>query len=79
MATYTLRYTIHKLIENIEDETILLDVLKLLEKKTEIEKKDWWDLISEEEKAAIEEGIAQADRGEIIPHEEVMAKYKRWL
>lgn len=79
MAAYTLRHTIHKLIENIEDETILLDVLKLLEKKTEIEKKDWWDLISEEEKAAIEEGIAQADRGEIIPHEEVMAKYKRWL
>jgi hypothetical protein len=79
MAAYTLRHTIHKLIENIEDEAILLDILKLLEKKTELEKKDWWDLISEEEKAAIEEGIAQADRGDIIPHEDVMAKYKKWL
>lgn len=40
---------------------------------------DWWDEISEEERAAIHEGLAQLDRGEGIPHEEVMkeigAKY----
>jgi len=40
---------------------------------------DWWDTISEEERAEIEQGIAEADRGELIPHEEVMAKYKKWL
>lgn len=40
---------------------------------------DWWDTISVEERAEIEEGIAQADKGEVIPHEEVMAKYKKWL
>ena len=43
-------------------------------------KDDWWDEISDKEKAAIEAGIAQADRGELIPHEQVMkklrAKYK---
>ena len=41
--------------------------------------KDWWDEISDEEKAEIKEGIAQADSGETISHEEVMAKYKKWL
>ncbi len=40
---------------------------------------DWWDEIDEDEKAEIEEGIAQADRGEVIPHNEVMAKYQQWL
>ncbi|MEN8229142.1 MAG: hypothetical protein ABFS38_13370 [Bacteroidota bacterium] len=43
---------------------------------------DWWDEISDAEKTAIEEGIAEADRGELIPHEEVMkevlAKYS-WI
>jgi predicted transcriptional regulator len=40
---------------------------------------DWWDTISEEERAEIEEGLAQADRGEVVPHDEVMSKYKKWL
>ena len=40
---------------------------------------DWWDTISMEERTEIAEGIAQADKGEVIPHEEVMEKYKKWL
>jgi len=47
-----------------------------LKKQKEV---DWWDEISAEERAEIEEGLAQADRGEVVPHEEVMAKYKKWL
>ena len=27
---------------------------------------DWWDEISAEERAEIEEGLAQADRGEVV-------------
>jgi len=40
---------------------------------------DWWDEISAEERSEIEEGLAQADRGELVPHKEVMAKYQKWL
>ena len=40
---------------------------------------DWWDEISAEEKVDIDEGLAQADRGEVVPHKEVMAKYDKWL
>ena len=47
-----------------------------LKKKKEV---DWWDEISAEEKREIEEGLRQADNGELIPHEEVMSKYKKWL
>lgn len=55
---------------------------KLIEKVKALlksEQKDWWDEIDEEVKAAVEEGIAQLNRGEGIPHEEVMKKYKKWL
>ena len=30
---------------------------------------DWWDEIDAEERADIEEGLAQADRGEVLSHE----------
>lgn len=39
---------------------------------------DWWDQISEDEKNEIEEGLAEANRGEIFSHEEVMSKYQKW-
>jgi predicted transcriptional regulator len=39
---------------------------------------DWWDQISTEEKTEIEEGLTQADKGELVSHQEVMAKYQKW-
>jgi|21_taG_2_1085346.scaffolds.fasta_scaffold16271_2 hypothetical protein len=37
---------------------------------------DWWDEMSEDERAAIDEGLAQLDRGEGIPHEQVMKEVR---
>lgn len=39
---------------------------------------DWWNEIEAEEKAEIEEGLAQADRGEVLSHEEAMSRYQQW-
>jgi len=61
-------------ILNLQDEKILSRI-----ETVKGEESDWWDTISDEERAEIEEGIAQLDRGESIPHEQVMAKYKKWL
>ena len=43
------------------------------------EQEDWWDQITAEEKAEIEEGLLQADRGEVKSHSEIREKYERWL
>lgn len=63
-------------LAGLNDPKILKEFIKL--KKTK--EVDWWDEISEEERLAIDEGLAQLDRGEGIPHEQVMkevrAKYK---
>jgi predicted transcriptional regulator len=39
---------------------------------------DWWDKVDDDEKAEIEEGLTQADNGEVFSHEEVMSKYQKW-
>ena len=75
MSTTELKYNLVKLIESINDNRTLQALYTLLSKKvaTEI---DFWDQLSDEEKKGIEEGLAQIERGETIPHEEVMAEIK---
>lgn len=62
-------------LANVDDPEILKEFLALKQAK----QSDWWDEISPEERAEIEEGLAQADRGDVTAHEEVMEKYKKWL
>ncbi len=66
---------IKKLVESA-DAHVLHMVYLLLEGDL---KSDWWDEISDAEKKSIEKGLAQADKGELVPHEQVMKKYKKWL
>jgi hypothetical protein len=40
---------------------------------------DWWDEITEPEKLAINEGLAQIKAGQGIPHDEVKRGYAKWL
>lgn len=62
-----------QLILNTEKPAILKKVEDILKKGKDT---DWWDEISEVERLAIETGIEEADRGELIPHEEVMKEVK---
>ena len=78
MDVIELRTDLHNMIDKITDSNILSAVKTLLSGKT-AKQTDWWDTISDEERAEIEQGLAEADRGEVIPHEEVMSKYKKWL
>lgn len=60
-----------QLIINTEKPSILQKVEDVFKKKA-----DWWDEISEDERKSIEKGLAEADRGELIPHEQVMKELK---
>ena len=55
------------------------DVLNYIKALFDTRSKDWWDTLPTEVQLSIEQGIAQADRGETITHKEVMKKYKKWL
>lgn len=78
MNVFELKSDLHHLIDKINDKSILSAVRTILSKQTE-QSSDWWDTISDDERAEIEQGLTEADRGEVIPHEEVMGKYKKWL
>lgn len=71
-----IKTTFHHLIDGIEDTTMLRKAYAVVARLLSNEKVDFWDELSYEEKEAIEEGIAQADRGELISHDEVMAEIK---
>ncbi len=62
-----------QLVLNTNKTSVLKEVEKVLKNKT---KDDWWDEISEAEKQSIEQGLAEAERGETTPHSEVMKKVK---
>lgn len=78
MDVIELRTDLHNMIDKITDSNILNAVKTLLSGKTSTQT-DWWDTISDEERAEIKQGLAEADRGEVVPHEEVMKKYQKWL
>ena len=63
-------------IASLSDESIIykIKLLKEQEKNT-----DWWDEISDAEKASIKRGIEDVKAGRIVPHEEVKKKYEKWL
>jgi len=78
MDVIELRTDLHNMIDKITESEVLNAVKTLLKGKT-ARQDDWWDTISDEERAEIEEGVSEADRGEVVPHEEVMEKYSKWL
>ncbi|MGE5394073.1 MAG: hypothetical protein ACM3P1_04965 [Candidatus Saccharibacteria bacterium] len=61
-------------ISRLQDETIIEKIETL-----QLRRRDWWNLIDEDEKSEIENGIRQADNGELKTTEEIMSKYKKWL
>jgi len=78
MSTAEIKNYLHKLIFETDDESILSKVqayfTTLKSKNT-----DWWDVISDKEKEAINTGLQQLENGEGIPHEEVKRKADKLL
>ena len=59
-------------LSTIEDSGIIEKIMDLRKK----ESKDWWNLISENEKDAIEQGIEDADSGKLNPHTSARKLYE---
>ena len=62
MTQRDLKSTLYTLIDGINDKAILEACIIFLARKAQVEE-DFWDTLDEETKAAIEEGIADADAG----------------
>jgi predicted transcriptional regulator len=63
-------------IANITDESVIAKI-KLL--KDHPKETDWWDEISEAEKASIERGLEDIKTGRVVEHSEVKKLYEKWI
>lgn len=65
-----------KWVTGLKDDTAIerLRMLRGMPKKT-----DWWDEITDEERAAVDKGLADIKAGRIRPHREAKKLYERWL
>ncbi len=65
-----------KWVTGLKDSTSI-ERLKMLRSRSK--KGDWWNEITEEEKASIEKGLEDIKAGRVKPHKEVRALYEKWL
>jgi predicted transcriptional regulator len=65
-----------KWVTNLKDKTAI-ERLRML--KANPKKLDWWNEITEEEKTAIDKGLADIKAGRIKPHKEAKKLYEKWL
>lgn len=65
-----------KWVTTLKDETSIQRLKMLKEQRT---KDDWWLQITDEEKSAIDKGLADIKEGRTKPHKEVKKLYEKWL
>ena len=76
MSTAELKLQLYRLIDRTNNPSLLKRIYASLSKTLSKEEVDFWKEFSDEQKAEIEESIAQADRGELIPHEQAIKEIK---
>jgi predicted transcriptional regulator len=48
-------------------------------KESQSTKADWWNELTLAEKEAIDQGLEDADKGNVMAHEDVRKRYSKWL
>jgi hypothetical protein len=68
------KYQFIQELVKVEDER----VLEKLELVLKANQSDWFDELSESEKTEIQIGLDQAEKGEVVSHEDVMKRFSKW-
>ena len=76
-----LREGLHKMIERVENISILKAVSVILEREQHHEegREDFYDTLHPLLKASIDRGLDQIKIGQTVPHEEVRKSYAKWI
>jgi hypothetical protein len=79
MSTTEIKLTIFELLATTKDTKVLNSIYKQLKTQTEKKETDFWDEFTSEQKEEIMASIEESEKGETVPHSQVMKKYKKWL
>jgi hypothetical protein len=81
MTTIEIKTSLHKLIDSIDDETQLTKAYQLIETISTVNEDGalWAKLTSKEQEELLDIEKESRNPGNLIDHEEMMKKYRRWL
>lgn len=68
------KLSILQTILNSDDEQLILGVKAFLSSRNT----DWFDDLNKEQQEDVLEGLAEADRGETVPHSEAVKLFGKW-
>lgn len=68
------KLSILQAIVNSDDEGLILEMKAFLSSR----KADWFDGLNTVQKKDVLEGLAEADKGELIPHSEAVKLFGKW-
>lgn len=77
MKLETAKLELFQMILAEKDTSVIKDLLTVFNRKNQTET-DFWNELPEEIQQQLDESIAQAERGEVTPHEVVMKEYEKW-
>ncbi len=78
MTKTEIKHNIHSLIDTVEDEGKLEEIQEFVDFVINNETIEW-ESLSAEERASIERGLEDLEKGNIISYEEFRKKHLKWL
>jgi predicted transcriptional regulator len=80
MNTAELKQNFHQLIENINNDDILLGFYKLMKQSSTEKSGQLWSQLTPDEQNELLQSFAESENEEnLISHEEMKRKHKKWL
>lgn len=80
MNTVEIKNNFHKLIDRIDNDTVLSRFYEILEKASSVKDGSLWDRLSSEEKQELLQIDSDTDLDEnLIPLHSIKDKHKKWL
>ena len=77
MSTAEIELTIFELLATTKDSKVLNSIYKELISQTVKKEADFWGEFSNEQKEQIKTSVEESEKGETVPHNQVMKKYKK--
>lgn len=74
MDVEAIKLNIVQAVVNSTDAGLLAELQQFLKSR----EMDWFDQLSSSQQQDVSEGIAEADRGEIIPHADIVKRFGKW-
>ena len=80
MNTIELKQNFHHLIDSIDNENLLINFYDLIKKRSSAKEGQLWNRLTKQEKEELLLSLEESKNPEnLISHEEMKIKYKKWL